>query len=54
MRGRTDDEALQAVAQQEEQRREPERRDVGIEAEQLVRERTPRTSRRSAARRGQN
>ena len=31
------DEALQAIAQQEEQRREPERRDVGIEAQQLVR-----------------
>ena len=38
MRGRADDEALQPVAEQEEQRREPERREIGIEAEQLVRE----------------
>ena len=38
MRGRADDEALQAVAEQEEQRREADRGDVGIKAEQLVRE----------------
>ena len=37
VRGRADDEALQAIAQQEEQRREHDRREVGIEAEQLVR-----------------
>jgi hypothetical protein len=37
VRGRTDDEALQAIAEQKEQRREPERRDVRIKAKQRVR-----------------
>ena len=36
VRGRADDEALQAVAEQEEQRRQPDGREIGIEAEQLV------------------
>ena len=38
VRGRADDEALQAVAQREEQRREHDGREIGIEAEQPVRE----------------
>ena len=36
VRGRADDEALQPVAQQEEQRRQADGRDIGIETEQLI------------------
>ena len=37
MRGRSDDETLQPIAQQEEQWCENQRRDIGIEPEQLMR-----------------
>ena len=54
VRGRTDDEALQRVAEREEGRRQQEGGEVGIEPELTDRRRTPRTWRRSTARHARN